>query len=235
MMHTLMLKGIRQTKQMPLRPQPCISLVANYLPPLHDAIPHPSVLLHTPSSTKIKAYHKSSLFWGDWADWTARITSLLHVMRIVDCGCRLSPTYHQNWVNSNSGNSALARHLPYWQEAALPCSAGDSLLIEEYFKTTMLSPRNTAHAAIYSYFWLNKQQSLVRFYYFASFCSYTTNTSYPNISPQNATQKVLNKKYFNCSHLPFAWRVSLELTNSQHSLSLKAPSPQRLSNTHWKE
>lgn len=65
MMRTLMLKGIRQTKQMPLRPQPCISLVANYLPPLRDAIPHPSVLLHTPSSTKIKAYRKSSLFWGD--------------------------------------------------------------------------------------------------------------------------------------------------------------------------
>lgn len=75
MTRTLMLKGIRQTKQMPLRPQPCISLVANYLPPLRDAIPHPSVLLHTPSSTKIKAYHKSSLFWGDWADWTGRITS----------------------------------------------------------------------------------------------------------------------------------------------------------------
>lgn len=131
MIRTLMLKGIRQTKQKPLRPQPCISLVANY-PPLRDAIAHPSVLLHMPSSTKIKAYHKSSLFWGDWADWTAHITSLLHDMRIVHCGCRLSPTYHQNWVNSNSGSSALAHHLPYWQEAALPCSAGDSLLKEEY-------------------------------------------------------------------------------------------------------
>lgn len=149
MMRTLMLKGIRQTKQMPLRPQPCILLVANYLPPLRDAIPHPSVLLHTPSSTKIKAYRKSSLFWGDWADWTARITSLLHVMRVVDCGCRLSPTYHQNWVNSNSGNySALARHLPYWQEAALPCSAGDSLLIEEYLKLQCFH-RETLHTLLF--------------------------------------------------------------------------------------